>query len=79
VLNVAAPVPATNAQLLRAGARARGRVGCVVPVFDLALRLALGESASVVLDSQRVVPRRLMDAGFCFECPSIDEGVRCLV
>jgi len=79
VLNVAAPVPATNAQLLRAVAEARGRIGCVVPVFDLALRLALGESASVVLDSQRIVPRRLMDAGFQFECRSIDEGVRCLV
>jgi NAD dependent epimerase/dehydratase family enzyme len=75
VVNVAAPEPCTNAQLLRALAKSRGRNLCVVPVPSPALHLALGESACVVLDSQRVVPARLLDAGFAFEFGDLSEAL----
>jgi NAD dependent epimerase/dehydratase family enzyme len=39
------------------------------------LRLVLGEKASLVLEGQRVVPRRLLEAGFEFRRPAIGEAL----
>jgi NAD dependent epimerase/dehydratase family enzyme len=45
-------------------------------VPPMALRAALGrELVESLLASQRVVPRKLLDAGFVFEYPTIDEGL----
>jgi uncharacterized protein (TIGR01777 family) len=38
---------------------------------EFALRLALGEAAEALLASQRVVPRRAMDAGYAFRFPEL--------
>jgi len=40
------------------------------------LRAVLGELASEVLGSQRVVPKRLLESGFRFAFPSIEETIR---
>jgi hypothetical protein len=46
-------------------------------VPKLALELALGEMAQdTVLASQRVVPRRLLDAGFEHKHPTIESALR---
>jgi hypothetical protein len=46
-----------------------------VPAF--ALRLLLGEMAdALLLSSTRAVPRRLLDAGFEFEHPELEEALR---
>jgi uncharacterized protein (TIGR01777 family) len=76
--NVSVPLPATNAQLMRAMAAARRRPA-FVPVPALALRLALGDMAETVLDSQRVVPRRLTAAGFSFGFTDATAAVRDLL
>jgi len=44
-----------------------------LPVPEFALRLALGEKAMLVLDGQRVVPRRLLEEGFDFLHPTLDQ------
>ncbi|KOG85367.1 epimerase, partial [Streptomyces varsoviensis] len=41
-----------------------------------ALRLALGEFATDVLSSQRVLPRKLLDSGFAYAFPGIEETLR---
>ncbi len=70
VFNVAAPEPVRQAEFVRAAAEAAGRrPGPPVPA--LAVRLALGEAATVVLSSQRMVPRRLLEAGFRFRFPKL--------
>jgi len=64
-LNATAPFPLTNAEFTRELGRALRRPAfAVVPAF--ALRLAYGDMASVLLDSQRVAPRVLLDRGFRF-------------
>ncbi len=76
-VNLVAPSPTTNAELTRALARALGRPGrLAAPSF--ALRLALGRQMAdeLLLSSQRVVPARLVAAGFAFEHPTVDEVVR---
>jgi NAD dependent epimerase/dehydratase family enzyme len=72
-INLAAPgvVTTTNAAFLQSLAEARGRWYAVVPVPELGLRSALGQSASVVLDSQRLVPSKMIAARFMFTYPDL--------
>lgn len=73
-LNAAAPVAVTNAEFTKALGRAVHRPALLrAPRF--ALELALGEVAAVVLASQRVVPKRALDAGFEFAHPTLDEAL----
>ena len=76
--NVCAPIPVTNAQLASAIAAVLRRPA-LMPTPALALRLLLGEMATLVLDGQRAVPTRLMDAGFEFEFAELEEALRELV
>jgi len=75
-LNLVAPHPVTNKEFAAALGRALGRPALLTaPAF--ALRLALGEMADgLLLASQRVVPKRALDAGFTFEFPTIDAALR---
>jgi ligand-binding SRPBCC domain-containing protein len=69
-VNAVAPNPVTNAEFTRALGRALGRP-TLVPVPAIALRLALGEMAGLLLDGQRVVPARASAAGFGFRHPEL--------
>ena len=67
-VDAAAPEIVTNAAFTRALGAALHRPA-VVPVPAFALRLALGEAASVVLASQRVAPARALEAGLSVRAP----------
>ncbi len=77
--NLTAPEPARQIDVTRAVARALQRpVWLPAPAF--ALRLALGRVAdALLLSSQRVIPERLLEAGFAFENRTIDGAVPGLV
>ena len=47
-----------------------------LPVPAPAVRLLLGEMATVVLDGQRVVPKKAEALGFRFRFPQIDAALR---
>jgi len=47
-----------------------------LPVPGYAMRLLLGEMADMVLQGQRVIPRKLMAAGFQFRYPALPEALR---
>ncbi len=68
--NLTAPEPVTNAEFTSALAAALHRPA-LLALPSAALRTALGEVASELLGSQRVVPARLREAGFVFEYPDI--------
>jgi uncharacterized protein (TIGR01777 family) len=70
VYNVTAPGPVSNAELGRQVARALHRPYWFPTPAPL-LRLVLGEKATLVLDGQRVVPRRLLETGFEFRHPTL--------
>jgi uncharacterized protein (TIGR01777 family) len=72
--NLAAPQPATNRELSRALGRALGRPS-FMPAPAFALRIALGEMATLVLDGQRAVPRALLDLGFTFRYPRVEQAL----
>ena len=62
-INGVAPNPVTNKQFTKALGAAVHRPA-ILPAPYFALRLALGEFAQVLFDSQRVVPRRRRPADF---------------
>jgi hypothetical protein len=75
-VNVVAPNPVTNAEFTRTLGRVLARPS-FFPVPKLALNLLLGELAhDTVLASQRVVPRRLLEAGFDFQHPTLESALR---
>ncbi|MBI2407287.1 MAG: TIGR01777 family protein [Gemmatimonadetes bacterium] len=78
-VNAVAPTPVTNAEFTRALARAVHRPA-LFPVPALALKLMFGEMAEgTLLVSQRVVPRRLLAAGYPFRFPDLDSALRAAV
>ncbi|MFN7982980.1 MAG: TIGR01777 family oxidoreductase [Vicinamibacterales bacterium] len=64
-VNAVAPEAVTNREFAKTLGRALNRPA-VVPIPSLALRLAMGDAASVVLDGQRVIPALLTRIGFSF-------------
>jgi uncharacterized protein (TIGR01777 family) len=68
--NLVAPAPRTNAEFSRALARALHRPG-LLRVPRVALRLALGEMADLLLGGQRAAPRRLIAGGCRFRYPEL--------
>ncbi|MEU8590747.1 TIGR01777 family oxidoreductase [Streptomyces sp. NPDC048664] len=73
--NLTAPQPLTNGEITAAMGRVLHRPA-VVPAPAPALRLALGEMADEVLGSARVLPKRLLESGFSFAFPGIEEALR---
>ncbi len=74
-VNLTGPEPVRQVEVARALGRAVHRPA-VVPAPAFALRAALGRFADEgVLASQRVLPRRLLDAGYPFVATDVDAGV----
>lgn len=73
--NLTAPNPVTNREFGRALGRVMNRPS-YVPVPAFALRLMLGEVATIVVDGQRVVPEKLESLGFTFRFPEVEEALR---
>ena len=73
-VNLTAPNPATNAEVTKAMGRAMHRP-TPFPVPAKALQLALGEFSSEILSSSRVLPGRLLESGFQFQDPTIEQAI----
>lgn len=70
-VNLVSPNPVTNADFTRALGRQLHRAA-IVPAPAFALRLAFGEMADeALLASARVLPKKLLGAGFCFAHPEL--------
>jgi uncharacterized protein (TIGR01777 family) len=72
--NAGAPNPVTNAEFTRALGRAIGRP-TVLPMPESALKLLFGEMSELLLVSDRMLPKRLLDAGFKFRYPDLERAL----
>lgn len=76
--NATAPHPVTNRAFSETLARVLHRPHLFkVPAF--ALKLGLGEAASMLLTGQKVVPQKLLDAGFRFRYGTVSEALMACV
>jgi uncharacterized protein (TIGR01777 family) len=73
--NLTAPNPLTNRDFSRAIGKVLRRPS-VMPVPGIALRLALGEMADLLLTGQRAVPNKLLEAGYEFHYPEAESALR---
>ncbi|MGD8625295.1 MAG: TIGR01777 family oxidoreductase [Anaerolineae bacterium] len=76
--NLAAPQSSTNAQFGRALARVLDRPYWL-PLPGFAMRLAFGEVSDVLLEGQRLSPRRIQELGFAFRFPDAESALRDLL
>ena len=77
-VNLCSPVPVRNRVLARALGKALHRPS-IFPAPAFMIKLILGEFGSVILKGQKVFPRRLLDSGFIFQYPHIDEAIESIV
>ncbi|HEX5569389.1 MAG TPA: TIGR01777 family oxidoreductase [Streptomyces sp.] len=73
--NLTAPEPVTQREVAAAMGRVLRRP-TLLTVPAPVLRAVLGEFAQDVLSSQRVLPRRLLESGFVFSFPAIEDAIR---
>jgi len=77
-VNVCASQPVRNLDLARTLGQVLNRPA-VMPAPMFVLRLALGEMADALLNSQRVVPDKLLQHGFAFKYPVLRDALQAMV
>jgi uncharacterized protein len=77
-VNTVAPEQVDGRNFARALGRALHRPA-LLPVPSLALKTMFGRAATVLLASQRVEPRRLVEREFAFEFPTLDAALTDIV
>jgi uncharacterized protein (TIGR01777 family) len=77
-INVCSPNPVKNKDLAKALGRALHRPS-FMPAPAFMIKLVLGEFGSVILEGQRVLPRRLLKKGFTFQYPDIDKALQSII
>jgi uncharacterized protein len=75
-VNTTAPNPVTNEAFTEALGKALHRP-TVVPVPEFAIKLLFGEMGErLLLEGQKVLPKKLLDAGFEFKFPNLEEALQ---
>ncbi|WP_210395403.1 TIGR01777 family oxidoreductase [Motiliproteus sediminis] len=78
VFNATAPEPVTNKTFSQTLGAVLNRPA-VLPVPPLMLKLILGEGATLLTEGQRVVPARLLEAGFEFRYPELKPALQSIL
>ena len=74
-MNVSAPDPVTNKELSNALGRVLRRPA-FAPVPGFAVKTLYGEMASIVTTGVRMIPARLLDWGYEFRRPDLEDALR---
>ena len=73
--NAVAPHPVRNLELVKATAKAMKQPAIFAPAPAFALKLALGEMAAVILNSNRLSAEKVIAAGFHFKYPHLEDAL----
>jgi len=76
--NLTAPNPERNKDFARKLGKALNRPS-FMPLPGFVLKILFGEVSTVVLDGQRVVPKRLQEAGYEFKFPTLESALKDLL
>ena len=77
-VNLCSPNPVKNRGLAKALGKALHRPS-FMPAPAFMIKLVLGEFGSIILEGQRVLPRRLLKQGFTFQYSDINEALQNIV
>ena len=76
--NMTAPGPVTNLEFTKSLGRAISRP-TIFPMPEAVLRILMGESADLLVISQKVMPRALVDSGFEFNYTDVQSALNGLI
>lgn len=76
--NFTAPQPQQNRDLAKILGKVLGRPSWM-PAPAFMIKLALGEFGSVLLEGQRVLPKKLLDSGFAFHYSQLEMALQDLL
>ncbi len=74
IINATAPNPTSNAQFTKAFSKAL-KLPALFPVPPLIIKLAFGEMSTIILDGQKIIPKKLLDINFSFDFPNIEKAL----
>jgi uncharacterized protein (TIGR01777 family) len=77
-VNLCSPNPVRNEDLAKALGKVLHRPS-FIPAPGFMVKLVLGEFGSVILEGQRVIPRRLLENGFVFQYADINRALQSIV
>jgi len=77
-VNLCSPNPVRNKELAKALGKALHRPS-FMPAPGFMIKLVLGEFGSVILEGQRVIPKKLLDHGFVFQYADIDQAIKSII
>jgi uncharacterized protein (TIGR01777 family) len=77
-LNLVAPGIVRQGEFAKALGHAVGRPA-IAPTPAFAIKVMLGQGAQIILQGQRVVPRRALDAGYAFRFPDLPAALEDLL
>ncbi len=77
-VNAVSPNPVRNSEFTKSFAK-KIRRPAFIPVPAFGLRMIMGEFANVLLSSQRVIPKKAIDAGFQFRHAFLDEALESIL
>jgi len=75
VINGVSPYPVTNKEFSHTLGKTLKRP-VIFPVPPLILKAVFGEMSSIMLDSQKIIPKRLSELNFTFNFPKIDQALQ---
>jgi len=78
IFNFSSPNPITNKDFSKTLGKAMKRPS-LLPVPSFVMKLALGEAATLALDGQRVMPKRLLEASFSFKYKTLEDALPSLL
>lgn len=78
VINGTAPNPVRLAEMCDRLGSVMGRPSWL-PVPEFAVKALLGEGSSVILDGQRVVPKRAQELGFKYKYSHVSDAIRAII
>lgn len=78
-VNITSPNPMRNREMMKLLAELTGKRVFIPPVPEFLLRMITGEFASVFVNGQRVIPRKLIQQGFNFNYPDLKRALEMLM
>lgn len=78
VFNGVSPNPVTNKELMRSLKKRFAPYALLLPIPAALIKLAMGEQATMLLNSTRLSPDRFLQAGFTFKYPELEQALEAL-
>lgn len=79
IFNAVAPEPVTNTEMTKQLAKQLKKPLLLPKVPEFALKLLLGEMATLLTSSQKVSSKKIIDKGFVFKYPSLNSAIQNLL